>query len=88
MWNCRRCRLGVVVAARQRCFQTVASRFVAGCRPFLMRAIRPFSKKNINTKTPKYFLSVEMTLKYITIQNNYLSKMYASKNRNESRVEG
>lgn len=49
LWNCRRCRSGAVVAAaRPRRFQTVESRFVAGCRPFLMRAIRSLTK-NINT---------------------------------------
>jgi len=46
LWKYRRCRLGAVVAAaRQRRFQTVENRFVVGCRPFLMRAIRPLTKK-------------------------------------------
>jgi len=46
LWNFRRSRSGAVVAAaRPRRFQTVASRFVAGCRPFLMSAIRPLTKK-------------------------------------------
>jgi len=56
LWNFRRCRSGAVVRPRR--FQTVASRFVAGCRPFLMSAIRPLTKKNINTNTPKYLLNV------------------------------
>lgn len=63
LWNYRRCRLGAVVAAaRQRRFQTVESRFVVDCRPFLMRAIRPLTKININSNTPKYLLNVKTTL--------------------------